>query len=249
MSASPALAGIDAILLDIEGTTTPVVFVFEVLFPYARRHLRRHLERHATSPEYDVLFNRLRDEHASDRNSGEVVPSWVDAPPAARLASVASYSKWLMDRDRKSTPLKALQGKIWEEAYVRGELVGDVFADVRGALERWHARHVQIGIFSSGSALAQQLLFRHSSAGDLSVFLQWYFDTTIGAKTDSESYRRIATTMAVRPGAILFVSDATHELDAARRAGMQTMLSVRPGTKVPPPGHDYPVIHTFDGLG
>ena len=183
MSETAALGGIRAILLDIEGTTTPIVFVFEVLFPYARRHLRRHLEQHATSPEYEVLFDRLRDDHASDRSAGEPVPPWVDAPPAARLASVASYSEWLMDRDRKSTALKVLQGKIWEEGYARGELVGDVFVDVPGALERWRAQHLQIGIFSSGSVLAQRLLFRHSSAGDLSRFLQWYFDTTIGAKS------------------------------------------------------------------
>ena len=131
---------------------------------------------------------------------GEAVPPWVDAPPAARLASVASYCEWLMDRDRKSTALKVLQGKIWEEGYARGELVGDVFADVPGALERWRAQHLQIGIFSSGSVLAQQLLFRHSSAGDLTRFLQWYFDTTTGAKTDSESYRRIATAMGLPAG-------------------------------------------------
>jgi enolase-phosphatase E1 len=243
-----ALEGIRAILLDIEGTTTPIVFVFDVLFPYARRHLRRHLEQHGTSPEYDALFNRLRADHASDRSAGEAVPAWVDAPPAARLASVAGYCEWLMDRDRKSTALKVLQGKIWEEGYARGELVGDVFADVPGALERWRAQHLQIGIFSSGSALAQQLLFRHSSAGDLTRFLQWYFDTTTGAKTDSESYHRIATAMGLAPVAILFVSDVTGELDAARRAGMCTTLSIRPGNKPPPPDQGHPVVQTFDAL-
>lgn len=153
-----------------------------------------------------------------------------------------------MDRDRKSTALKVLQGKIWEEGYARGELVGDVFADVPGALERWRAQHLQIGIFSSGSALAQQLLFRHSSAGDLTRFLQWYFDTTTGAKTDSESYHRIATAMGLAPVAILFVSDVTGELDAARRAGMRTTLSIRPGNKPPPPEQGHPVVQTFDAL-
>jgi len=247
VSERDALEGIRAILLDIEGTTTPIVFVFDVLFPYARRHLRRHLEQHAASPEYDALFGRLRDEHASDRSAGEPVPPWTDAPPPARLASVASYSEWLMDRDRKSPALKALQGKIWEEGYVRGELVGDVFADVPGALERWRAQQRQIGIFSSGSVLAQQLLFRHSSAGDLSRFLQWYFDTGVGTKTDSESYRRIADAMTIPAGAVLFVSDVISELDAARGAGMHTTLSVRPGNK-PPPEHGHPVVRTFDAL-
>lgn len=249
MTLSPALGEIHAILLDIEGTTTPIVFVFDVLFPYARRHLRHYLEDHATSPEHDVLFDRLRDEHLSDRNAGEAVPPWVDTPLTARVASVASYCEWLMDRDRKSTALKALQGKIWEDGYRRGELVGDVFADVPGALERWRALHLQIGIFSSGSALAQQLLFRHSSAGDLTRFIQWYFDTTIGAKGDSESYRRIAAAMVLPPGDILFISDVVSELDAASRAGMRTMLSIRPGNKPQPHSHGYPVIRTFDELG
>ncbi len=248
MSAGPAAAGIQAILLDIEGTTTPLAFVVEVLFPYARRHLRRHVEQHATSPAYDGLFNRLRDEHAVDRSSGEAVPPWVDTPRDRRFASVVSYVEWLMDCDRKSPMLKALQGRIWEEGYALGELVGEVFADVPGALERWRARHVQLGIFSSGSVLAQKLLFEHSSAGDLTRFLQWYFDTTSGAKTDAESYRRIATTMAISTGEILFVSDVTRELDAARAAGMQTRLAMRPGNATPPHDHGYTVVRTFDDL-
>lgn len=248
MSASPALEGIHAILLDIEGTTTPIAFIVEVLYAYARRHLRPHLDRHATLPEYEALFDRLRDEYSSDRSVGEDIPPWIDGPPAARLAAVASYCDWLMDRDRKSTALKELQGKIWEEGYRRGELIADVFPDVPRALERWRARQLQIGIFSSGSALAQQRLFQHSSAGDLTRYLQCYFDTTIGKKTDTESYRRIATAMALPPNAVLFVSDVTSELDAARRAGMHTMLSMRPGNKPPPAGHRHTVIQTFDGL-
>ena len=198
MSADPAAAGAQAILLDIEGTTTPIAFVHDVLFPFARRHLRRH----------------------------------VDAATAERFES-------LMDRDSKSTELKALQGTIWEEGYRRGELVGDVFADVPAAFERWHAQGVPIGIFSSGSVLAQQLLFRHSTAGDLTKFLTWYFDTTTGAKADADSYRRIAAAMAVPPSAIVFISDATRELDAAREAGMQTRLAVRPGNAPPPDGHRF----------
>ncbi len=243
-----APAGIQAILLDIEGTTTPIAFVYEVLFPYARSQLRRHIEQHANSPEYETLFDGLRDEHAADRTAGEAMPPWIDAPHATRLASVANYCEWQMDRDRKSTALKALQGRIWEEGYGRGELVGEVFADVPGALERWRTQGLQIGIFSSGSVLAQQLLFRHSSAGDLTRFLQWYFDTTTGAKTDSNSYRRIAAAMGIPVGAILFVSDVTRELDAARSAGMNTRLSIRPGDKPPRQSHDYTMIRAFDNL-
>lgn len=248
MSADPARAGVRAILLDIEGTTTPVSFVFDVLFPYARRNLRRHLEQQARSPEHESLFERLHADHVAHRSAGEAVPPWVEAPPDARLASIASYVEWLMDRDSKSAALKALQGKIWEEGYRLGELVGEVFDDVPGAFERWHAQGLQIGVFSSGSVLAQQLLFRHSSAGDLTPFLQWYFDTTMGTKTEADSYRRIATAMAVPPEAVLFISDTTRELDAAGEAGMQTRLAIRPGNTPPSDGHGHVPIHNFSEL-
>lgn len=248
MSASPALAGIQAILLDIEGTTTPVRFVYDVLFPYARRRLQSHVEEHATAPEYDVLFDRLRDEHAADLGAGETLPPWVDAPPAARVRSIVSYLDWLMERDRKSTALKELQGRIWEEGYRRAELVGEVFADVPTAFERWRAQDLRIGIFSSGSVLAQQLLFRHSSAGDLTRFVQWHFDTTIGRKTDSESYRRIAQSMALPADDVLFISDIVGELDAAREAGMQTRLSIRPGNKKVADEYSHAAIDTFDAI-
>ena len=149
---------IRAVLLDIEGTTTPIRFVYEVLFPYARRHLRRYVEQHAASPGHAPLYDRLRDEHAADRAAAEAVPPWIDEPPAARAGSILSYLEWLMDRDRKSTALKSLQGLIWEDGYRGGDLVGEVFADVPAALARWRAQRIDAGIFSSGSVLAQQLL-------------------------------------------------------------------------------------------
>jgi enolase-phosphatase E1 len=248
VSARAAPTAVQALLLDIEGTTTPIAFVHEVLFGYARTHLRQHLEQHATSAEYRALFEQLHDEHAADRRAGAAVPPWPGASPAVQLGAVASYAEWLMDHDRKSTPLKTLQGRIWEEGYRRGELAGEVFADVPAALERWHAAGVAIGIFSSGSALAQQLLFRHSTAGDLSRLLRWFFDTTVGAKSDRQSYRRIATLMGLPAETVWFISDVISELDAARNAGMQTRLSVRPGNQPPPSSHGHTVIHSFDEL-
>jgi enolase-phosphatase E1 len=249
VNAGPAPSGILAVLLDIEGTTTPITFVSDVLFPYARRHLRMHLERHANDPEYERLFGRLRAEHASDRSGAEKPPPWVDAPREERLASAAGYTEWLMDRDRKSTALKELQGRIWEEGYRRGELVGEVFPDVPRALERWSSRQVQVAIFSSGSILAQQLLFRHSSAGDLTRFLSAYFDTTTGPKSDSASFQRIAAAMAVPPAAVVFASDVVRELDAARDAGMRTRLAVRPGNAPLLPGvYGHRLIQSFDEL-
>jgi enolase-phosphatase E1 len=236
---------VQAILLDIEGTTTPIAFVAEVLFPYARRHLREYLDQHASLGDDDALFDQFRKEWELDRDKG--APAWVDVPSASRLESVAAYSDWLMDRDRKSTALKTLQGRIWEQGYARGELVGEVFADVPPALERWRGRGIRIGIFSSGSVLAQKLLFRHSLAGDLTAPLQWYFDTTTGAKADRESYHRIAAIMAIPPGAILFVSDVVRELDAARSAGMRTALSIRRGNESPP-DQSHAMIRSFDEL-
>jgi enolase-phosphatase E1 len=237
-----------AILLDIEGTTTSITFVYDVLFPYARRNLRHHLTRHASSAEYAGLFERLRDEFNADADARKALPPWTDAPAAERVTSVARYGEWLMDRDRKSTGLKDLQGRIWRDGYESGALVSDVFPDVPEALIRWRSLGLDVAIFSSGSVLAQQLLFRFSSAGDLTPLIGRHFDTTTGAKTDSESYRRIARAMELQPDEMLFVSDVIGELDAAREAGMRTVLSVRPGNKPVPDSHRYPAIESFDRL-
>ena len=203
--------GLRAILLDIEGTTTPISFVYQTLFPYARQKLRPHLEACGRLAEYK---------------------KFVD----------------LMDQDSKSTALKDLQGQIWKAGYETGELVGEVFEDVAPALRRWAARGLDVAIFSSGSVLAQKLLFRHSSAGDLTPVLRWHFDTTVGPKTDPESYRRIASSIGSPPSDILFISDVVRELDAARTAGVDTALSVRPGNPDPPGGHGHTTIQTFDDL-
>jgi enolase-phosphatase E1 len=246
VNAPRALQGIRGILLDIEGTTTPIAFVYERLFPYARRQLREHLDRHASAPDYVELLDRLRLDHFEDDSGG--APPWVDVPREARLSSAVSYCEWLMDQDRKSTPLKALQGRIWAAGYARGELTGEVFPDVPAAFARWAAQGLGVGIFSSGSVLAQQLIFRHSSAGDLTRFISGYFDTTTGAKADRESYRRIASSMGIEAAGALFVSDVTSELDAARLAGMQTRLSVRPGNHPAPSGHGHAEIRSFEEI-
>ena len=154
----------------------------------------------------------------------------------------------LMDQDSKAPALKELQGHIWEDGYHTGGLVGEVFDDVKPALERWRQQGVAVGIFSSGSVLAQKLLFRHSSAGDLTPLLHWHFDTAVGAKTSPDSYSRIAASIGESPSAVLFVSDIVAELDAARTAGMQTALSVRPGNAAVRDGHGHRPVQTFDEL-
>jgi 2,3-diketo-5-methylthio-1-phosphopentane phosphatase len=248
VSSNPAGAGIGAIVLDIEGTTTPIAFVTQVLVPYARRHLRSHLERHAATAECESLLTRLRGEHASAAHDGEAIPPWVDGPQAARVAAVATYVEWLMDRDRKSTALKELQGRIWEEGYQGGDLVGEVFPDVPRALQLWHEQQLPVAIFSSGSVLAQQLLFRHSSRGDLTGFIDRYFDTQVGTKVAPDSYRRIASAVGLPAWAVLFLSDVTRELDAAHEAGMQVRLAARPGNTPEPEKHGYEAIRSFDEL-
>jgi enolase-phosphatase E1 len=238
VNGGPAARAIGAILLDIEGTTTPIAYVKDVLFPYARAHLRSHLERQASSLDLQSITGRLAAEYAADVRRGETVPPW----------SVVAYVEWLMDRDRKSPALKELQGQIWKGGYLRGELVAEVFPDVPHALEHWHGQRIPAGIFSSGSVLAQQLLFRYSSAGDLTRFLRWYFDTEMGPKREAESYRRIARVMGCPSDAIIFVSDVALELEAAREAGMQVRLSMRPGNAPPPERHGFQVIGSLDGI-
>ena len=216
--------------------TTPIAFVTEALFPYARRHVRRYLQQHVGSPAHESLWARLRAEHDTDRRLDARVPEWEDVPQSSR---VEAYVGWLMDRDRKSTGLKELQGRIWEEGYARGDLVGEVFPDVPLALSRWHADHIPVCIFSSGSTRAQRLIFRHSSAGDLTPYLTAYFDTTTGPKAEPSSYTRIAKSLRIASEAVVFVSDTPRELDAARACDMRTRLAVRPGNPpAPESGHE-----------
>jgi enolase-phosphatase E1 len=160
---------------------------------------------------------------------------------------VVGYVHWLMDRDRKSTGLKSLQGKIWAEGYRSGKLRSVVYPDVPAALERWGRGGIRIAIFSSGSVQAQRSLFANTTAGDLTRYISAYFDTTTGPKTSPESYARIAAALERAPGEVLFVSDVGAELDAAVGAGMRTALCVR-GPGAPEATGSHPVVGTFDQL-
>ncbi len=229
-------SSIKGILLDIEGTTTPIAFVHDVLFSYARAQVRKYLDQHPDESAADVA--QLREEHERDVNNGEQPPPIDD--------SVVTYVNWLIDRDRKSTGLKSLQGKIWREGYRDRSLKAQVFSDVRPAFERWREAKIRISIFSSGSALAQQLLFAHTEDGDLTPFISDYFDTNVGRKADPESYNSIARAVGFEPNEILFISDVVAELQAANTAGMKTLLSVRPGNQPQPNADQFRTIHTFD---
>jgi 2,3-diketo-5-methylthio-1-phosphopentane phosphatase len=235
--------GIGAILLDIEGTTTPIAFVHETLFPYARRRVRAFLAAH----EDDLDVRRARDllvaEHAVDLER--------DAPPFAPPKSIdalVDYVEWLMDRDRKSPGLKLLQGEIWEQGYRSGELRGVVFDDVPPAIRRWHDAGLRVAVYSSGSELAQRRLFESTAGGDLTPLLSGFFDTRVGAKIESASYARIASAFGVTPSTMLFVSDVTRELAAAREAGLQVVLSLRPGNATQADRTLYDNVASFDEL-
>ena len=205
---------IKAILTDIEGTTSAVSFVFDVLFPYATRHLPDFIRQHAARADVAEQLDAVR------RDSAE---------PDADVERVIDILLGWIAEDRKATPLKALQGMVWEQGYQAGQLKGHVYPDAVQALQDWHRQGLQLYVYSSGSIQAQKLIFGCSEAGDLSVLFNGYFDTTSGPKREAQSYQRITQAMGLRAGEILFLSDIVQELDAAQEAGMKTCGLAREG--------------------
>ena len=193
---------IRAILTDIEGTTSSIAFVTETLFPYARERLADYVVRHADA----------------------VAPLLAQVPGDP----VETLTGWI-DADRKDPVLKQLQGMIWADGYADGSLVGHVYPDAADALRRWHAAGLGLHVYSSGSIAAQKLLFRHSSAGDLTPLFSGWFDLTSGSKLDADSYARIVDAIGEPASAILFLSDSPAEIAAADAAGLATMLIARAG--------------------
>jgi enolase-phosphatase E1 len=205
---------IRAIVTDIEGTTSSLSFVKEVLFPYARKHMGAYVRQHANMPEVRQALDDVA-EYCGVRMNDE--------------QCIAQLEQWI-DEDRKVTPLKFLQGLIWADGYRNGELGGDLYADAAEMLAQWHRDGVALYVFSSGSILAQKLLFGHTPYGDFNPLFSGYFDTTTGPKQEAESYRKIAVVIGFEPGEILFLSDIAAELDAAHQAGMPAFQLVREGT-------------------
>jgi enolase-phosphatase E1 len=245
MTISLSAQNIRGLLLDIEGTTTPIAFVYDVLFPFARAHVGDYLSRRLALDEVRLDVERLCQENAKDVAEQLSPPRIVES---SELNSIVDYVHWLMDRDRKSTGLKSLQGKIWEEGYRSGALKSEIFPDVPVAFERWHDAGLKVAIFSSGSVLAQKLLFSHTAAGNLMKLIDAYFDTTTGLKTAAESYLQISFVLQLKPEQILFITDVTAEFEAATNAGMLSALCIRPGNP-PQPNVDKPrTIRTFDEI-
>jgi len=212
---------VQAVVTDIEGTTSSISFVKEVLFPYAAAHMASFLREHWDEPAVQEQVRAL----AADTGA-----SVASADDADRI-----LQQWIRE-DRKATPLKALQGMIWKAGYQSGAYTAHLYPDTAPALRRWHAAGLPLYVYSSGSIAAQKLFFGYSDAGDLTPLFSDYFDTTTGMKQEVDSYRKIATAIGVPASEIVFLSDIEGELDAAREAGFQTILLDRDG-KAPASRH------------
>ena len=204
---------IKTIVTDIEGTTSSLSFVKEVLFPYSQKHMAEFVRRHGQDPAVRRELDEVR--RLSGKNLSEA-------------ETIEQLSRWIAE-DKKITPLKSLQGMIWEDGYKKGDFKGHMYEDAVRYLRQWRQTGIRLYVFSSGSVQAQKLLFAHTEYGDLTPLFSGYFDTAIGSKREADSYRKIAEAIGTAPRDTLFLSDVKEELDAARAAGMPTIWLVRDG--------------------
>jgi enolase-phosphatase E1 len=223
-----------AIVTDIEGTTTPIAFVKETLFPFARARMADFVAAHGGEPAIAAALAEARALAGLD-------------PAAGDEAVVAALTGWI-DEDRKAPPLKTLQGLIWEEGYRSGDLVAPVYEDAAAALRAWHAAGIALAVYSSGSVAAQKLLFGHSDRGDLTGLFSHWFDLAAGSKLAPDSYAGIAAALGHAPADILFLSDHPGELDAAAAAGLRVVRVDRGDPPSSPPG-SHAVVRSFAEIG
>lgn len=231
-----------AILLDIEGTTAPIDFVHRMLFPFARERMAEFVEENFLSLTDEIA--NLKIEHKKDYAE----EFYTAASDENAADSISNYLIFLIDENRKSTALKSIQGKIRQKGYESGELKSVVFDDVPRAFERWNEQAKTLAIYSSGSVLAQRLIFGYSNYGDLTKFITNYFDTNVGGKKETASYEKIAAALNFPATEITFISDAAAELDAAKAAGLHMLLAVREGNAPPEAQNQHRIIKTFDEI-
>src|SRR3990167_6365793 len=213
---------IETIVIDIEGTTSSLSFVKDVLFPYSREHMAEFVRTHAQQPAVRQELDEVRRLSGKNLTEAEVIEQLL---------------RWIAE-DKKITPLKSLQGMIWEDGYKKGDFKGHMYEDAVRHLQQWKQAEIRLYVFSSGSVQAQKLLFAHTGYGDLTPLFSGYFDTNIGNKREADSYRKIAAAIGTTaPGDILFLSDIKEELDAAHAAGMQTIWLIRDGAIDPKAAH------------
>ncbi|MDI1230863.1 MAG: acireductone synthase [Methylobacter sp.] len=218
---------IKAIVTDIEGTTSSILFVKDVLFPYARANLPGFIRSHENEPQVKPLLEDVCKEVGSELSTEQII---------------AQLIQWL-DEDKKVTPLKSLQGLIWEAGYRQGDFKGHLYADAAEKLKEWKANGLDLYVYSSGSVYAQKLLFAHTEYGDLTPLFSGYFDTHIGGKKEQQSYRNIAAQLAIPANQLLFLSDIKEELDAAKAAGFETIWLTR--DNAPDPQAEHRQVNSF----
>lgn len=245
---------IQHVLLDIEGTTCPVNFVSDTLFPYANNHLLSFLKQHRFESTIRTLIAEIQDAWKEDSSpdaqalarSIQKNKNFAASSSQAELTpeDACLYLQWLIQQDRKLTPLKDLQGMIWEEGYQHGQLVAPLFTDIPGALKRWHREGLTLSVYSSGSIQAQKLLYSYSNVGDLSHLFSNWFDTRTGPKNEAASYRSIAKQLRTKPEQIAFISDSPSELSAAHSTGIHAIFSRRPGNPVLQ-AEGFPIVESF----
>ncbi|XP_017845404.1 enolase-phosphatase E1 [Drosophila busckii] len=221
-AAQPSL---NVVLVDIEGTTTSISFVHDVLFPYAKENVQQYLQETWNSDATKDIVQDLQQtpQFAEWRSTLNSSMDTIDEP------LITDFVRYLIDKDLKVTPLKTLQGLIWARGYAAGQLKGHVYEDVPAAFEAWRNAGLRVAVYSSGSVAAQKLIFHHSIAGDLLRHISAHFDTHVGHKQQTESYTKIAEALQVPPEKVIFLTDVAGEADAARAAGMQTRILQRPG--------------------
>ena len=226
------------LLLDIEGTTCPVRFVSDVLFPFAKQELSNYVKRHWNKSPYNKPIQAAKKEWLDDQSpESNQIKQQVSKGETEEIDGLIQYLKHLISIDKKSTALKDLQGKIWEHGYNIGELKSQLFPETAECLHKWHEQGLTLSVYSSGSIRAQKLLYRHSTAGSLEKIFSYWFDTHTGPKKSMESYTTIAEQLRSSPNKIWFVSDNRAECDCARSAGMHTLFSLRDGNPDQDPGN------------
>lgn len=223
-----------ALLLDIEGTTTPITFVKDILFPYIREHLEDHLSSHWEEDECKQDVHLLKKQIEEDMRQNRACPvhavdQTVHTDEEKAIREVVENVLWQMAADRKSTALKRLQGHMWRAAYSSGRIKGELYQDVVPSIRTWRSDGLKVFIYSSGSVEAQKLLFGYSVEGNVLELFDGHFDTNIGAKVESKSYERIAERIGCPPEEITFLTDVSREAKAAEEAGVNVVLVVRPG--------------------
>ena len=237
---------ISHILLDIEGTTCPVSFVTETLFPYAKSELKSFLNRHRNDPFINQLIDNADNEWIQDNSEDSTrLRHQSEKEQKAKHLGIESYLQLLIETDKKSTTLKDIQGKIWKEGYTTGRITSKLFEDAEENLKRWHKQGYRLSVYSSGSVEAQHLLYKYTNKGDIKNLFSYWFDTHIGNKKEPSSYTEIASVMGCKPQNSLFISDNSDECDAARSAGLGTLYSMRDGNPQQEP-RNHPVIRHLE---